>query len=127
MRIITPAEKPIIREINLGLGSFTKNEITQPIVVESPASNVKRRAKIMISSIEDLDNNEKTLIKVINFDEYMQFLNLDKKGESLSKREKKILSTLKKTIKLSIEAIKSSSALKKLTRLSEKCYKLLYY
>lgn len=81
----------------------------------------------LIIDNEDLDNDEKSLIKVLNFDEYLQFLNLEKKGDSLSKREEKIMSTLKKTIKLSIEAIKSRSALEKLTSLSEKCYKLLYY
>ena len=54
------------------------------------------------------------------------FLNLDKKWDAFSKEEEEIISYLKQTIELSIEAIKSSTALEKLAKLSEKYYRLLY-
>ena len=54
-------------------------------------------------------------------------VNLDKEGDSLSKVEEEVKSTLKKTIDLSIKAIKSSSALEKLMKVGEKYSKLLYY
>lgn len=44
INIITPAENPIIKEINLGLGFFTMNAITLPIVVDNPASKLKKNA-----------------------------------------------------------------------------------
>jgi len=42
--IITPAEKPILKEINLGLIFFTMKAITLPIVVDNPASKLKKSA-----------------------------------------------------------------------------------
>ena len=44
IKIITPAEKPITKEINLGLGFFTMKAITLPIVVDKPASKLKKNA-----------------------------------------------------------------------------------
>jgi len=44
IKIITPAEKPITKEINFGLGFFTTKAITLPIVVDNPASKLKKNA-----------------------------------------------------------------------------------
>ncbi len=87
----------------------------------------------LINNDAELDNEEKELIKVINFDEYLQFLNLEikldllnfDKWNSLSEKEKEIISMFRKTIKLSIDATESSFALKELIKLSEKNGKLL--
>ena len=45
IRIITPAENPIIKEINRGLGFLIKNAIKLPIVVANPAKKLKSKAK----------------------------------------------------------------------------------
>jgi len=45
IKIITPAEKPIIKDINFGLGFFTRKAITLPIVVDNPAIKLKKKAK----------------------------------------------------------------------------------
>ena len=52
MKIITPAENPIIKEINLGLGFFTIKAITLPIVVDNPASKLKKNANRKSSNAE---------------------------------------------------------------------------
>ena len=49
MRIITPAENPIMSEMNFLLGSLTKNAIKLPIVVDNPAIDVKIRAYNKVS------------------------------------------------------------------------------
>lgn len=80
----------------------------------------------------ELDNKEKKLIRVINFNEFLRFLNLDikldllnfNKWASLSKELREIIVMFQKTIKLSIDAIESSLALEELKKLSEK-YKIL--
>ena len=43
--IITPAENPIINEINRGFGFLIKKAIKLPIVVANPAKKLKKRAK----------------------------------------------------------------------------------
>ena len=50
--IITPAEKPIIKEINLGLGFFTIKAIKLPIVVDNPASKLKKSANRISPNVE---------------------------------------------------------------------------
>ncbi len=87
----------------------------------------------LINIDAELDNEEKELIKVINFDEFLQFLNLDikldllsfNKWNSLSEEIREIILMYQKTIKLSIDAIESSCALEELIKLSEKYSKLL--
>ena len=49
MRIITPAENPIMSEMNFLLGSLTKNAIKLPIVVDNPAKDDKIRAYNKVS------------------------------------------------------------------------------
>jgi len=49
INIITPAEKPILKEINLGLGFLTIRAITLPIVVDNPASKLRKSANRTIS------------------------------------------------------------------------------
>ena len=69
----------------------------------------------------ELDNKEKNLIKVINFNEFLKFLNLEikfdllnfNKWNSLSEVIRKIILVFQKTIKLSIDAIESSYTLRK--------------
>ena len=51
MRIITPAENPIIIEINFLLGSLTIKVIKLPIVVDNPAIEVKMRAYNKVSIV----------------------------------------------------------------------------
>ena len=49
---MTPAEKPIKKEINDVLGFFTIKAIMLPIVVDNPASKLKRNANRYSSNIE---------------------------------------------------------------------------
>jgi hypothetical protein len=53
--IITPAEKPILKEMNLGLGFLIIRAITLPIVVDNPASKLKKSAN-RITSITKFTN-----------------------------------------------------------------------
>jgi serine protease inhibitor ecotin len=46
IRIITPAENPIINEMNFGLGFFIKKATKLPIVVDKPANKLNKRARI---------------------------------------------------------------------------------
>ena len=50
IKIITPAENPIIKDINLGLDFFTMTAITLPIVVDKPASKLKKNANRKLSN-----------------------------------------------------------------------------
>ena len=87
----------------------------------------------LINNDIELDKKEKEMIKVINFDDFMKFLNLDikidilnfNKWNSLSKELKEIIEMFQKAIKLSIDSIESSHALEQLKKLSEKYKKLL--
>ncbi len=87
----------------------------------------------IINSDAELDNKEKRLIKVINFDEFLQFLHLDIKLDllnfniwnSLSEEVREIMLMFQKTIRLSIDAIESSHALGELIKLKEKYSKFL--
>jgi len=87
----------------------------------------------LINNELELDNKEKELIMVINFDEFLRFLNLDikldllnfHKWNSLSNELREIIVIFQKTIKLSIDAIESSRALEELKKLSEKYRELL--
>ena len=44
--IITPAENPIMNEMNFGLGFCMKRATRLPIVVDKPANKVNKRASI---------------------------------------------------------------------------------
>ncbi|MFW9973489.1 MAG: hypothetical protein ACFFDF_25110 [Candidatus Odinarchaeota archaeon] len=87
----------------------------------------------LINNDIELDNKEKGLIKVINFNEFLRFLNLDVKLDlfnfnnwnSLSKELREIIVMFQKTIKLSINAIGSSQSIEVLKKLSEKYRKIL--
>jgi hypothetical protein len=48
---MTPAERPIIKERNLGPGSLNNKAINPPIEVERPAIRLKITAKIKTSII----------------------------------------------------------------------------
>ena len=61
--IITPAEKPIIKEINLGFGFFTMKAITLPIVVDNPASKLKKSANRISPKVENTNLGTSKLIK----------------------------------------------------------------
>ena len=61
--IITPAEKPILKEINLGLGLLTIRIITLPIVVDNPASKLKRSANRKTSKTNFTNLGVSKLIK----------------------------------------------------------------
>jgi ribosomal protein S2 len=47
--IIIPAENPIIKEINFGLGFFIANAIKLPTVVDKPANKLNKKANKKIS------------------------------------------------------------------------------
>ncbi len=87
----------------------------------------------LINKNAELDDEEKELIQIITFNEFLQFLNLDiksnllnfNKWSFLSKGVREIILMFQKTIKLSIDAIKSSCALEELIKLSDKHRKLL--
>ena len=49
---MTPAENPIKKEINEVLGFFTIKAIMLPIVVDNPASKLKRNANRYSSNVE---------------------------------------------------------------------------
>ena len=57
-KIITPAEKPIIREINFLLGFLRKKVIALPIVVDKLAIIVNNKAK------KKLPKNNPSYIKI---------------------------------------------------------------
>ena len=60
--IITPAEKPILNEINLGLIFFTMKAITLPNVVANPASKLKKSANRKSSNVKITNLGESKLI-----------------------------------------------------------------
>ena len=45
------AQNPIVKDINLGLGFFTMKAMTLPIVVDKPASILKKNAKRKSSNL----------------------------------------------------------------------------
>ena len=102
------------------------------LIREEGFMNAQYIQELIYNDVE-LDNKEKDLIKVINFDEFLRFLNLDIKLDllnfikwnSLPKEIREIIVMFQKTIKLSIDAIESSHALKELKKLSTKYRKLL--
>ncbi len=49
IKIMTPAENPIMKEINFGLGLFIKKAIKLPMEVESPANKLNNRASMRFS------------------------------------------------------------------------------
>ena len=78
----------------------------------------------LIDIDENINDEDKKRIKVINFNEYLDFLNLGRWNIYKTKKEKKIESKLRGIVKSCIKSINSDSALKKLTRLYNK-YKTL--
>lgn len=82
----------------------------------------------LINNKVKIDKDEKKLIKVINLNRYLEFLNLDnnlnlinfEKFNLLSKSEIKISSLFKKSINLIVESIESDLKLNKLISLSKK-------
>ncbi len=79
----------------------------------------------LINIDADIDSEDKKRIKVINFDEYLDFLNLGRWNFLKSKEEKNIESMLRGIITLCRNSFDSDSSLKKLVNLSEKYAKLL--
>ena len=103
------------------------------VLIREEGCITARYIQELINNDVELDNKENELIQVINFKEFLRFLNLDIKLDvlnfnnwnSLSKELREIITMFQKTLKLSIDAIESSRALEELKKLSEKCRNLL--
>ena len=103
------------------------------VLIREQGCVTARYMQQLIDDNVELENDEKILIKCINFNEFLRFLNLDikldllnfNKWDSLSEELREITVMFQKTINLSIKAIKSSHVLKELKKLSEKYQKLL--
>ncbi len=90
-----------------------------------------------VENDDEIDNKDKKLIKIINYEQYLKFLGLGKEKEkkeffdlneeeqNILKQEKKLRRIFLKTKELAIEAIKSSDAMYKLIYKSNKYKKML--
>ncbi len=79
----------------------------------------------LINNDVNIDNEEKKRIKVINFEAYLDFLNLGRWNFRKTEEEKKIESKLRRIIILCKKSIDSDSALATLARESKKYAQLL--
>ena len=112
-----------------------KSRLLLIVVLREEGILTARYFQDLINNDARLTEEEKKFIRVINFNEYLTFLNLEKyeqlnlfnynEWSSMPKSEKEIVLMFQKIIKLSINAIRNDSDLDKLTELKERYSDLL--